>query len=70
MKGNPFKQNEEQKEEEGHPSGASAAQVAAYKKAGMKWYADRKKWMYPEGPGLPYRIKKKDRYKDINPLRQ
>ena len=51
-KSSAFQQNQgsEQKTEtkEGHPSGASDEQVAAYKKAGMKWYADRKLWMYPE----------------------
>ena len=34
-----------------HPSGVSDAQVAANKKAGMVYYADRGKWMYPEKSG-------------------
>lgn len=48
----PIKQREKSTKGPGgkftHPSGVSDAQVAANKKAGMVYYADRKKWMYPE----------------------
>ena len=48
----PMKQREKSTKGPGgkftHPSGVSDAQVAANKKAGMVYYADRKKWMYPE----------------------